>query len=415
MIGINARTVATAVLILSPLAQANAYECRERFWCNCEWPTGTSATYSFDPSATINRPAMTFSELIGIVRGDIGWDMGPQSDARGSSWGFTIGPNRPLVMGDGFNGIAFGSEQEFQNAGMGDALGLTFYAGSSFPSCGIQEFDILIRDFDNQTVLSWLDKPLSELDADQPYDSGADLSLRAVALHEFGHASGFNHETDFQTVMNETYPFFGGDQSSSTITRLHEDEADGLRDGKPDGSTGHNLSLARFHNDDSAESWTRNDFIRLDGVIFPGPEVLCQGGSYQNGDLSNAPGGGIIVLPSPITLNKFGPGSSGQFRLRHYWQPGTYDLSTNTFTATAACPSGSKMWRSIVYNGLTMGAPTTSNPPVWAVPQSTTPGMYRACAVIDPINQVTETNENDNIVFSEQVVEVRASGDPTCP
>src|SRR5690606_8621847 len=65
--------------------------------------------------------------------------------------------------------------------------------------------------------------------------SASQVSIGAVAIHEFGHWIGFGHQNGASTTMQADYPS-GGDISAQL--RIHEDDHRGLKAWKPGPSLG---------------------------------------------------------------------------------------------------------------------------------------------------------------------------------
>lgn len=201
--------------------------------------------------------------------------------------------------------------------------------------------------------------------------NNTDRSIGQVALHEFGHALGFNHEEDVAATMNGTYPH-GGDISGFKY-RPNEDDYVGLVANRPHASTGTNLMLGRYVHgsgeqwDDATARWTVCDQTVLSSA--DGPEGIYAIVYTTSSSVS------AVVEWSLSTDTTCFAGVE-------------YVVGSRTYTLSADQPA---LVQPLSYNFT--GVPA---------------GSYYMCAMIDPDNLIAETasSDADNDLVSQAQVTV---------
>ncbi len=259
----------------------------------------------------------------------------------------------------------------------------SYSPGPNWPSCQAEGGGILLNSAKN-----WVDKRPAAL-------TGSEMSISSTTLHEMGHWVGFWHMSTIQTIMNPSSPHadFGN------TTRLHEDEADGLRDNYGDSSTGVNLLLGKFKAGldglgdvvNSVEVWTVADLDRIDG-IDDDDAVVCENDEIAGSD-----------RPGELLVNYVGTGSETDVAVRYFLRPASGGICGD---------ANSEPIETVTFASLAMGTPSTAQPFDWTF--DVPPGVYYPCAIIDPDDVVSETSEIDNKVLAEGTIEVLSANDPFC-
>jgi hypothetical protein len=238
-----------ATLLFAPAALAWT-------WDSIEAPAGDSLTWR------ICEDTFTFStaeeDEIGFAAA--GWDAGTSEAMRGALWDFTKSTDRAsCAIDNGFNEVYERSDSWFSARGIGGAIAVC----ENDPADN--DIDVIFK----QTV-NWATVVPSNT-------TGTQVSIGQVALHEFGHALGFNHETTEIATMNGSYPN-GGDISAFKY-RPNEDDYVGLVANRPHSSTGTNLMLSRWVTGPtevwdfkSSTRWTVCDTVVASSV--DGPEEI---------------------------------------------------------------------------------------------------------------------------------------------
>jgi len=180
--------------------------------------------------------------------------------------------------------------------------------------------------------------------------------------------------------------------------RLHEDEADLLRDNKSDASTGQNLAIGKFKSTGtgtSTEGWTLSDMASWDVDVFTADIQVCPGDEVAGAS-----------RPAPVYVNMIGTGTASSIPLRWFFKP----------VGGNPCGQSGNVQFEVLTLTMSMNNPTYENPFDWTVPSSgsISPGDYKICAVIDLGAAVTETSEGDNSIASDATVEVLSASDPLC-
>jgi hypothetical protein len=197
-------------------------------------------------------------------------------------------------------------------------------------------------------------------------------SIGQIALHEWGHALGFNHEDDVLATMNSVYPNSG---DLGIAFRPHEDDYVGLKTNRSHGSTGKNLMLGQFLPTtlpNSAEGWQ--------GAA--GSLQHCED-TWENADDFADPIEAVIWE------------TSGSESPQIYWN----------LSADGTCFSGTEYTIGSKTPTLAANTPVAVQPALWNFFVPT--GQYYLCAKIDQANSISETSEADNIIRSDnKIVEV---------
>jgi hypothetical protein len=338
----------------------------------------------------------TTTELNAIARADRAWNAGFGDLVRGADWDFIRGPDisNPIEADYSVRKLV---EAQLAPIGCGTAVACTLQEFAAWPSC--ESIGGLIIFNSNRT---WVNKVASNLDPNE-------RSMNAVGMHEFGHLLGLGHVGDlssgqvFQSAMNSSTPNadFGGKN------RLHEDEADALRDNYPHSSTGRNLMLGAFEGVDgsdngvdgditnSREVWTDLDLDLIDGLADD-EAVVCPGQEYAGAD-----------RPGRLLVNYVGTGTSNNVKVRYY-------LREAGSTDECGSSSDSTPFETVTFSQLAMDNPSTAQPFDWSIPAGMPAGSYVPCAVIDPFDDVAETSENDNIVVGDGTLQVLETTDVRC-
>lgn len=353
-------------LVLSPV-QAFAWECIDNpnytggaFGCSptaCRFQPGNSLTYHL---LTGN---FTAAEATAINDASVAWEAGTGEINRGANWEFNRGADSAsLSLSDGRYDVSSFSDAWFAAMGVpAGAIAVGFKTFGAWPNCGVNGGDIVFRSSVNWTT---------SLPAGAAAGS---TSIGQVAMHEFGHIIGFDHENDDMAVMNSFYPN-GGDISASY--RINEMDFVGMEDNYSDASTGTNLMISKFVRTGagtSSEGWTGATVNTSRGAVLAG---------------GNVPGDVLLLIT----------GTSSQSNIRVSWflRP----IGTTCGGATSVLV-GSRI------ASLGVSLPFSTNLTTWTIPNAAASGDYLVCAMIDADNTVAETSETDNTVASDRIYHVQ--------
>ncbi len=234
-------------------------------------------------------------------------------------------------------------------------------------------------------------------DEDLPY-AHLETSLEATLLHEFGHVFGFGHIRDESSVMGGYGPANAGGKLS--ISEFEYNEVTAL---KSHSSTGNNLSLSLvmptwvefpvlFH----AETWDgiRDPSEENSGKFEPRGYTLCKGDEPIPAD---------EWLP-PIHLLHLGTAQLDDVLVRWRLYP-----EGGSCTGSSSHLLGARTVQNL-----------NSNTPYEILPASSISAegipaaTYRLCAIVDPLDTISETDPGDNIVRADASVHVLPASDSFC-
>ncbi len=292
------------------------------------------------------------------------WQAGDATVLRGARWTYVRGPDRPdedCGPGNGFDEVHAQDEDWFADHDAAGALATTMNDDVSVSS----EVDFV-----------WNTIDLPNWSAAKPSGTAeGEYSVGMIALHEFGHGVGFNHENATVAVMNSSYPNSG---DLSAEYRPHADEYAGMAARRPSASRGTNLLLGKFVEEpgdpgDSIEVWDEADerWTVCRGPVAPedGPE-----GIY--GAIWETDG------PQDATVTWRVSADERCFRGEDEFEVGRTVREMTTGVPELLSPDGYDFG---------------------AVP----PGQYTLCAKIDADRAIEETREADNKVRSQVPVTVQ--------
>jgi subtilase family serine protease len=127
-----------------------------------------------------------------------------------------------------------------------------------------------------------------------------------------------------------------------------------------------------------------------------GPDLVI---SNLTAPAGGAPGGQIVV---PNTVKNQGNNASGSFYVTYYLAPNT---SFNNMIEV-----GSQYTPSNDYDGIFVAGKSKNYNTILKIPSTVAVGQYYVVAVIDSHESVTETNENNNVLFSDTKMKVQKVG-----
>jgi hypothetical protein len=324
--------------------------------CGCQTRGGDSQTYH------ILAADFTSGEEADIESGANTWDAGTSDVNMGADWDYVRGTD---VTSWGHTNLRFDVAAEDDAWFTAEGVPAGHFATTLRREFGCTrlETDIVFR-----SSASW-STSLPSL------TTSASPSIGQVAIHEFGHDLGLNHNDGELAIMNAIYPHSGdgGDQ----FFRLHEDDYDFLVTEYGDASTGNNLLVTRFADTGvgtSDEIWTTASESGKDWSQAAG---TCLGGTWPSS----------VYVDSNSTTASL---TSVEVR---------WTLSTDTFCGDADDIE-------IDVNSYTFsqgGSSSTVTPSAFCIPSGTASASYYLCAEVDSSSEVTETSTFDNSVHSEKL------------
>ncbi|MCB9672070.1 MAG: matrixin family metalloprotease [Alphaproteobacteria bacterium] len=303
----------------------------------------------------------TSAERAQVALGASMWDSGPGRRVRGANFRFTRGTDVSVsVSCNGRNEVRLYNKTQMGMRGAANSLGIMTYChpvGVLFTSqlaavsAGTLNIDIGLAQ-----SIDWC------LGSTHNACIGVGYSMAQVAMHEFGHFAGFNHENNLISVMRANY---GGNWDIGGQAWIAENDAAGLQAQYADSSTGVDLGVKAF--------------------------TLADGPTWRTGlrvwDLGNASWSANSDPPSAVNATMIGTGSVAA--------PMRWYVTSNTCTSTPQWTVGTR-------------TPTMSTNVPYAVDPSggydfsaVPPGFYRLCVRIDPNNAISETDESNNVEGSE--------------
>lgn len=325
-------------------------------WDSVEAPTGDSMTIQ------LCNGNFTASEVTEIFEAADAWHAGSGQLLRGALWEYIRGADRSAGtcgLGNNINEIYSRNNAWFISQGADDSLALTANNAVSVST----EVDFV---WNTQYSADWTtDKPNAA--------SSGDFSIGMIALHEFGHGLGFNHENTLIATMNDTYPNGG---CISGEYRAHEDDYVGIITERSDASTGKNLLLGKFVENGSGNSTEVWDSATSDWTV-------CD---YLVDPASDGPEGIYSIIYE----------TSGTENPEVRWN----------LSADGNCFSGTEYTVGTRFPVLASNTPYLIQPNDYdfrGVPAAS----YFLCAKIDPDNDITETSNADNTLLSEVQVTVQ--------
>ena len=306
--------------------------------------------------------SFTPAQVTQIFQGADAWQAGDGQVLRGARWTYTRGPDRAegsCGPDNGYNEVHAQDDGWFADHDAAGVLATTMN-------------DDVSRSSEVDFVWNTLREP--DWSARKPSKTpDGDRSLGMIALHEFGHGLGFNHDNSWIAVMNSSYPN-GGDLGGKY--RPHSDDYAGIADQRPHTSEGTNFLLGKHvvePNDpgDSIEAWN----------VATDAWTVCRD-TLDGGDGPEAIYAAVHDTGGPRTVDV-------AWRLSddpHCFHGAEHEVAREAIE-------------------LGVGAPLLLQPATWdfsAVPA----GDYHLCAKIDPGNSFAEVQEDDNRVRSEALVTV---------
>jgi hypothetical protein len=330
-----------------------------------------AAAYVWDTSEAPTGDEMTIQLCLGdftvaqagqILEAAEAWQAGSGRVLRGALWTYTWGTDRPdgtCAPGNGLNEIHAEDDDWFADHDSGGALATTMNDDAAVSA----EVDFV---FNTEDADRWSSSKPSKTAEDE-------VSVGMIALHEFGHGLGFNHDDTYVAVMNSTYPN-GGDIAGGY--HPHSDDYAGLAASRPDPSPGRNLLIGKF----VAEPGDPGDAIEVWNSATDAWTVCREEVDGVDG-------------PEPITA-----------LVQETGGPVTPTVAW-TLSDDRRCFHGVEYEVGRIDLELGSGVPVLVQPEVYdfgAVPA----GEYHLCAQIDADGLVHETREGDNRVRSEALVTV---------
>lgn len=192
-------------------------------WNEDTAPTGDSLTWKM---CADDFTAAQQSEITWAAQG---WTAGTGAPMRGAIWSFVRGADRSICgLNNGHHEVYQANDAWFTAHGLGSSV-----ISYTFNDPSQNDVDIVFR-----SSVPWVNLVPASI------TNSTDRSIGQVALHEFGHALGFNDDNGVLATMNAPYPH-GGDISGHKY-RPNENDYAGLKFNRPHSSTGTNLMLTRW-------------------------------------------------------------------------------------------------------------------------------------------------------------------------
>jgi len=280
---------------------------------------------------------------------DSSWDVDLQdamwhwNNVKGSSFNFYVGRDT-----DGSHSSGNGkTEVYFDSSETGSALGVTHVRSHCYWALGYQ-YGLDETDVAFNGGLSWSTGSFDYTKLGSPYN------FEEVALHEFGHALGLNHEDRWMATMNSVYP------NSGTLGYYKE-------------------------NDPNADDRLGARSLYADGTT----ETDVAGSAFKHTTSSHS---GLVSSPSSVDA---GHSVTIEFTFMNLGtSKKTFDigfyLSTNDYISTSDKLLGTNYGASANSGGGGTFSRTLT------IPSSTTPGTYYIGFLIDPSGAMSEANEGNN-------------------
>jgi len=196
----------------------------------------------------------------------------------------------------------------------------------------------------------------------RPWTTNAPYEFNTVAIHEFGHAIGLEHENRWVATMNCIY--------HANFQQIHADDRAGVRHNYPSGSM----------TDISLTNWTKND------------NSCDTAARLVNGPTSANPGDLVSI---EWVVENHGT-TSVTYNVRFY-------LSSNDLITTSDTILGTNNGASISYTGSATFAKNLT------IPSDTPSGTYWIGVIVDYDNKVSEANESNNALAQPRSMVI------TCP
>jgi len=292
----------------------------------------------------------TSTERAEIDAGAAAWNAGAGEVLRGADWEWIRDADVSSGGRNNFRNEVYERDQAFFDANhWSDALAVT-------TPLVLNDRDIIFNSDE-----TWVECLPSDCQVT------TESSIGHVAMHEFGHRIGFNHENDFVATMNSEYE--NGGDIGDTAHRINEDDFAGLAYYYPGSSTGINLMLSKWAAAEEdgfvSEQWeTPGHIFDLSANSWVGP---------------SGPPGDVLVLVT---------GTSTASPLIE-WR-----LSSNS-TCTSVDPLVGSRTPTVGVN-----VPYSVGPSAWNV-SGVSAANYYLCVLVDADNSVTETSGVDNGVRSD--------------
>lgn len=325
-------------------------------WDFSEAPTGSSMTVHLCDGNFGD------AKILAIFAAADAWKAGTGEILRGATWSYVRGTDRSAGScdyGNGYNEIYSRDATWFGDRGLDEAQAWT----RNDDVTDSTEVDFVLNSGLTWTATIPSGTPLSE------------ASIGQIALHEFGHGLGFNHNDTFLAVMNSYYPY-GGELGG--MYRPNEDEYVGIHTERPHSSTGINLLLNKFAFDTSTD---------LADEVWDS----TAGGRWGVCDYLIDPD-----IDGPEGINAVIYEQSGAVSVEVRWQ----------LSEDITCFSGLEYTVGTRFPSIGSNTPYTVQPTDYDF-RGVPAGNYYMCARIDPLGYFSESSESDNDIRSEVQVNVQ--------